>query len=224
MTNSKQNRTNTGGRPLSYDPNLVHEIISAGLADSIPAADLDAAFVKEMLCSEHGVKGSIRQEALESLVVAAHAEIAEAESQALLKVLPDDIAHAVDAAVAAAGRDLLLVVARQHVAAQAIADKTCQELRADKRNAQYRIADLEGNLAEEREACKTLARERDVMAVQLTKVQEELRAAQAEMERLARESSGMDRLLAEFRNPANRDDILAALSDIIGNPLPLPAE
>ena len=221
MTTLNQNQTNAGGRPLSYDPGLVRGIIAEGLAAGISAGDLDATFVKEKLCGEHGVKGSIRQEALKSLVLAAHAEIAEAENQALLKALPGGIAPAVNDAVAAAGRELLLIVARQHAASQAIADQRCEELRADKRNAQHRIADLEGDLAEQKEARLALARERDAMAQNLTEAQEELRMAHAEVERLNHEPSGVERLLAELRNPKIRNDIRTMLSDIAAS-LPPP--
>ncbi|SER47954.1 hypothetical protein SAMN04490244_101198 [Tranquillimonas rosea] len=217
MTKPKQTRINAGGRPLSYDPNFVCEIIEAGLAAGLPAAELDAPYVKEKLCNDHGVKGSIRQEALESLVAAAHAEIVDAENKALLKALPDGIAAAVDEAAAAAGRELLLVLARQHAVSQAVADQTCEELRADKRNAQHRIADLEGCLAEAKEACHTLARERDEMAEELAESQKTLRVAQAEVERLSSEPTGLDHLLAELRDPKNRDGVRAALTEIVAS-------
>ncbi|EAQ04641.1 hypothetical protein OB2597_05145 [Pseudooceanicola batsensis HTCC2597] len=223
MTKTAKNKTNTGGRPHSYDPNLVHQIIADGLAGGTPAAKLDASYVKEKLCTEHGVNGTIRKEALEALVDAVHAEIAEAESRALLKALPGGIASSVDAAVAAAGRELLLVVARQHVTSQGIADKACEELRADKRIAQHRVTELEGDLAEEKTARHKIEQERDAVAQQLADLQEELRVARAEIERLGREPAGFDRLLAELRNPANKADIRAVVSDIMATSSPEPA-
>lgn len=215
MINPKQTKTNAGGRPLSYNSTLVREIIEASLAAGIPAADLDAPFVKEKLCGEHGVKGSIRREKLESLVDAAHAEIADAENKALLKALPDGIAPAVNEAVVAAGRELLLIVARQHSVSQAFADQACEELRADKRNAQHRIADLEGALAEAKEAYHRLARERDEISDQVAELQETLSVTQSEVERLSSKPNSVDRLLAELRNPAIRDDIKAMFADIL---------
>lgn len=215
MIKSKPNKANPGGRPLSYDPTLVREIIAAGLTAGFPAAELDAAFVKEKLCSEHGVKGSIRQEALESLVDAAHAEIVEAENVSLLRELPDGIASAVEHAVAAAGKELLLAVARQHAASQSLADGTCEELRADKRNANHRIAELEGELAAEKEAHLTLKCERDAIAEQLGEAKNNLGMAQAEVARLSFETRSLDRLFAELRNLVNHDDIRATLTEII---------
>lgn len=72
MSKKAQSKSNPGGRPLSYDPRLVHEIILKGIEAGVPAADLDAAFDKAKLCSEHNVKDTIRQERLEGLVQAVH--------------------------------------------------------------------------------------------------------------------------------------------------------
>lgn len=224
MTKSKQRKDSAGGRPLSYDPNLVHEIIYYGLANDIPAADLDASYVKERLLSKHGVKVTIRPEALKSLVEEAHAEIKEAKNIVLLKSLPDGVAAMVQKAIAVVGQELLLLVARQHASSQAMADATCQEMRADKRNAQYRITELEGELADERQTRNTLKKERDGLVEKLANVQEELRIALADMERLSAEPSSVDRLLAELRNPKVRNDIRATLSDIIAYPAPPAAE
>jgi len=224
MTKTMKNKTNTGGRPHSYDPNLVHQIIASGLASGIPATTLDALYVKEKLCAEHGVKDSIRQEALETLVDAVHTEIAETESNALMRALPDGIASAVDAAVGAAGRELLLIVARQHAKSRDIADQTCEEMRADKRIAQHRVTELEGDLAEEKKARHLIEQNRDMIAKQLVEVQEELRVAQAEIERLGREPAGIDRVLAQLRDPAIKADIRATFLDIVANSAPAPAE
>ncbi|MCZ4262603.1 hypothetical protein O4G76_17335 [Limimaricola sp. G21655-S1] len=221
MTKTNQNKSNTGGRPLSYDPNLVHEIISAGLASGLPAADLDASYVKERLCGEYGVKGSIRQETLESLVETAHAEIREAENRALLAKLPKGTAAAVSAAVAATEKELLLVVAQQHAGSLTLAKQECDELRADKRNAQNCMAILEGALAEKEVATRALEKERDKLAGDLAKAHEELRIARADLERLTSEQSGVGRLFAELRNPENREDIRAVLADLVA---PAPSE
>ncbi len=218
MKKPKQNKYNTGGRPLSYDPDLVREIIETGLAVGTPVSDLDASFVKEKLCNDHGVKGSIRQEALESLVGSVHSEIFEAENKKMLSALPDGIATAVDMAVADAGRELLLAIARQHATSQAIAEQMCEELRADKRNAQHRIAALEGDLAEAEEAFHALALERDEMAKHLAELKKALERAQAEVERLSKEPNSVDRLLTELRDPAIRGDIRAALAEIASTP------
>lgn len=224
MTNRNDSETDTGGRPTSYDVSLVHKIVSEGLATGIPASNLDANYVLKELSSKHGVSPKIRKESLQGHVDAAHEEIQEATNKALLKALPHEIAAAVDEAVAAVGREFLLMVARQHVASMAIADQACEELRTDKRNAKHRIMHLEDDLVTEKEASRTLEWERNAIAGQLAEVQENLRIVEADMERFNREPSGFDRLLEELRNPAIREDIRAALSDIIANPSEPPPE
>lgn len=207
ITNLKPN-----GRPHSYDPNLVHKIVADGLASGLPAADLDARWVRQTLCDEYGAKPTIRLEALDSLVVAAHAEIRQAETQAVITALPDSAVSAVNDAVTTVREALLLLVARQRSAAFVAAEAKGEELRADKRIARYRIADLEGALAEEQEMSCRIAGERDKLAEQVSTAQEELREAQAELDRLRRETQGVDRLLAGLRHPAAIEDLRAALS------------
>ena len=126
--------------------------------------------------------------------------------------------------MAAVGREFLLLVAWQHAASVTIADQACEELRVDKRNAKHRIMHLEDELAAEKEASRTLECERNAIAGQLAEVQEKLRIAEADMERFNREPSGFDRLRAELRNPAIREDIRELFSDIIGNPSAPPEE
>ena len=195
MIKSNVRKNSAGGRPTSYDPNLVHAVISEGLAEGIPAADLDTAYVKEKLVKEMGVKATVRPETLKGHVAAAHAEIVETENKKLLAALPEGIATAVDKSVAATGKELLLVVARQHLASQTWAEKVCDELREDKRNAQHRIAELEGQLVREKETQKRLLGERNTLAEQLATVQEELRIARSDLERLSDAPNGFEQIL-----------------------------
>lgn len=215
MEKSKHSKNSNGGRPLSYDPDLVHDIIAKGLSEGMSPSELDLGYVKEKLHQNHGVTDTIRKEALETLVKAAHAEITEANNQALLATLPNGIAAAVSTAMAATEREFMLVVARQHSTSQAMADRKCEELRTDKRNAQYRVIELESELAEEKAARKEIAEERESLLEELAKVREDLRIARTDMERINSEPAGVDRLLAELRNPKIRDDIRATLSEII---------
>lgn len=224
MAKRNSSETGTGGRPTSYDLNLVHKIVSEALSSGLPKSTLDANYVLKELTGKHGVSPNIRKESLQDHVDAAHGEIQEVKNTALLKALPDDIAAAVDEAVAAVGQEIRLVVAHQHAASVAIADQACEELRTDKRNAKHRIVHLEGDLAKEKEARGTLEMERDAIAAQLAEVKEKLRIAEADMERFSREPSGIDRLLAELCNPAIREDIRAALSHLTANPSATAAE
>lgn len=215
MEKSKHTKSSNGGRPHSYDPALVHNIITKGLAEGMSLTDLSLGYVKEKLRKEHGVTDTIRKEALETLIEAAHTEITETKNQALLAALPNEISAAVSSAMAATEREFMLVVARQHSTSQAMADRKCEELRTDKRNAQYRVIELESELAEEKAARKEIAEERESLLEELAKVREDLRIARTDMERINSEPAGVDRLLAELRNPKIRDDIRATLSEII---------
>lgn len=224
MAKRNSSETGTGGRPTSYDLNLVHNIVSEGLASGFPKSKLDANYVLKELTGKHGVSPNIRKDSLQDHVDAAYGEIQEVKNTALLKALPNDIAAAVDEAVAAVGQEIRLMVARQHAACMAIADQACEELRTDKRNAKHRVMHLEEDLAEEKEARGALETERDAIAAQLAEVQEKLRIAEADMERFSREPSGIDRLIAELRDPAIREDIRAAFSQITADPSAPPAK
>lgn len=153
-------RKNPVGRPTSYDPKLVRAIIMEGMADGTPAAEIDVPFVKRILCEYHGVSGQIREDSLGKLIVALHKELAEEEWKRLMKGLPDAVVPAVDEVVAAMRQDLLLLVGRQNAACQATADQECEELRVDKRNANWRIAQLESALKEQGAELAAFARAR----------------------------------------------------------------
>ena len=68
----------------------------------------------------------------------------EDERRRLLQSLPDTSTPAVDAMIAAMRQELLLLIARQNDDCRSAADWDCEELRADKRNANWRIAELGG--------------------------------------------------------------------------------
>ena len=171
----------------------MREIIEVDLAVGTPASDLNASFVKVKLCDGHGVKGSITQEMLESLVGAVHSENIEAENKKMSNALPDGIETAVEMAA-------------------------CEELRADRRNAQHFIAALEGDLAEAEEAFHALALERDEMAKHIAGLKKTLEGAHAELERISKAPCGVDRPLTELHDPAIRGDIWAALAEIAATP------
>ncbi|SEM81031.1 hypothetical protein SAMN04488011_101557 [Palleronia pelagia] len=149
----------------------------------------------------------------------AHAEIREAENQALLSALPKGIPEEVNSAVAAVERELLLVVARQNSASQVISEQKCEELRADKRNAQHRIAELEGTLATKSEEVHQLEHDRTKLAADLLEARNELHAAKAEIEKLSERPNEMERLFSGLRDPSMQDHIRDLLTDIIQNSL-----
>jgi flagellar biosynthesis chaperone FliJ len=223
MTNERNNKS-AGGRPKGYDPRLVHQIIAKGLQSGMKVADLDAAYVKSTMCNEHNVKDTFRKEPFEELVSICHAEFAEAENKRLIDALPTDVAPAMDEVVVAAGRELLLLLARQNAVCQANAEKACDDLRSEKRNAQFRINELEVAIADQRHEIEEVIKQRDKAEARAVKSEKEVRAAQAELDRLRRETNSIDRLLAELREPSVRNDIRTALSEIITTPVALSAK
>ena len=223
LTNRKTNRVSktnkqaksAGGRPTSYDPKIIHTIVAEALNAGVPADEIDTLYVKGKLVREEGMKPTVRPETLASHVAAAHADIAEAENRKLLHELPDGIVSAVDNSVAAAGKELLLVVARQHAVSQALAEQVCDELRQDKRNAQHRAAELEGQLAEAKETQNQLELEKSELAEQLATVQEELRIALFDLERLKEGPSVLEQFLDVLGNQEHQHEIRAALAQFI---------
>jgi flagellar biosynthesis chaperone FliJ len=217
MTNESNNK-NVGGRPKGYDPRLVHQIIAEGLKSGMKAADLDAAYVKSTMCNEHNVKDTFRKEPFEQLVSSCHAEFAEAENKILVDALPIDVAPAIDKVVVAAGRELLLLLARQNAVCQENAEEACVDLRADKRNAQFRINELEVSVADQQHEIEEIGKRRDKAEARAVEAEKQAHAAQAELDRLRRETNSIDRLLAELRKPSVRNDIRTAFSEIIAKP------
>lgn len=219
MTKRTQN-TNLGGRPKSYVPDLVHKIVLEFIEDGVSVSEIDGAMVKNQLCEHHGVSKQIRPEPLQELVEAILAEISDEERQSLLASLPEGIASAIDDAMATAGRELLLLVARQNTACKSAADAECEVLRADKRNANWRIAKLESELKERSLELSNLEQERDAALAHAEKLAEERDAALNELDRLGRDTSTVDRLLTELRDPAIRGEIRAAIAEIAATPEP----
>ncbi len=210
------------GRPKSYSPELVHAIMAQSIDEGIPIADIRADLVKTKMCEDHGVSDTIRQESLEKLVDAMRAEFIEEEHKTLLKGVPGAVVATVEEAVAAAGRELLLIVARENAACKVAADLECEVLRQDKRNANWRISELETALENQAGATQQLERDWNAAVTQLADAHQQLRAIQAEIERVRQETGPVDRLLAELRNPAVQDDIRAALAEIVTTLRPVP--
>jgi chromosome segregation ATPase len=213
MTKQNQN-TNQGGRPKSYAPDLVRKIVLELIEAGVAPSEIDSSAVKDKLCEHHGVSKQIRPEPLQELVEAILAEIAEEEARALLASLPEGVAASVDAAMAAAGQELQLLVARQNAACKKAADAECEILRTDKRNANWRIAELEALLKERERDLFQLETERDAAMARAEEVTAERDVALEEVAKLRHETGTVDRLVAELRDPANWDGIRSALAEI----------
>ena len=214
MTNQAA-KTNLGGRPKSYSPDLVRNIVLEFIEGGATPAHIDAARVKAQLCEHHGVSKQIRPEPLQELVEATITEISEEERRSLLTSLPDHVSLAVDDAMAAVGRELMLLVARHNAACKNAADAECEVLRADKRNANWRVAQLEADLQERAAQLSAVEQERDEALARVDELIEERNAALQETEQREREIGAVDRLLTEVRDPANQDVIRALQAEVV---------
>ena len=204
-----------GGRPKTYTPCQVRAVIGALVAEGSTIEQITAKMVKARLCADHGISQGIREDSLAALVAQIREENAEDERRRLLKALPESVTPVVEDMVASVRQELLLLVARQNDVCRTAAERECEDLRADKRNANWRIAELEAEIARKDEAFLQLERERDAARSELADLREEHRLARGEIERLGRETGALDRLLSELRDPRVRTEIREAFSEIV---------
>jgi hypothetical protein len=172
----------SGGRPKHYTPEQVWEVVEKMIKDGRVADEIDARSVKPLLCDLHGVSPGIREESLAPLVEHVLGERAKEEREALLKSLPGSVTHAVDEALGGLKLELLMLVGRQNAICLATANEECEVLRADKRNAQFRIAELEAAVEDQIAEMQRLEEERDAATAELHQAREELQAAQSRLE------------------------------------------
>lgn len=218
---AKTNSKNSGGRPPHFTPEQVSKVIDALLAEGHPADKIDGKKVREMLITKFDVSGGIREEAVARVVEQIIEDRAEAECRALLKALPASVGPQVDHVLSGVKKDLMLLVARENAVCVSAAEKECEELRADKRNANWRITELETSVEDQAGELAALGAERDALAADLALAREDLLKAQAELARRGRQASTADRLVAELRDPAVRGDLRAVLAELVAPP---PAE
>lgn len=215
---AKTSSKNAGGRPANFSPEQVSDAIDLMLAEGHPVHEINGNTVKAMLVARFGATPGIREEAVEKVATQILEMRKKEENRELLKALPASVEPAVDAVLANMKRDLMLLIARENAVCVEAADKECQTLRADKLNANWRIADLEARGQEQGKELKMLAAARDDLAAELAQTRDEVRAAQAEIERRGREATTVDRLLTELRDPAVRSDLRAALAELVAAP------
>lgn len=211
---------NSGGRPKNYTLEQVWDVVEKMIKSGCSVDEINARSVKPLLREIYGVSHGIRVDALASDVELVLGEHAKEEREALLKSLPGPVTQAVDESLGALKLELLMLVGRQNAACLAAANEECEVLRADKRNAQFRIADLEATVEDQTSEIQRLEEERDAAMAELDQVREELQAALSRVEMHAREATTVDRLLTELRDPAVRNDVRAVLAEIVKESVP----
>ena len=206
---------NTGGRPTQYTVDQIREAIRSLLGEGLSTEQIDAKCVKLKLCSLFDVSTGINEQSLQTHVTHVLAELAEDEQRALLKSLPAAVVPAVDEMMADLKKRLLLLVGQQNSICQKAAAVEAEELRQDKKNANWRIAELEAEVADLRDSIASLQQKGISLATQLNEAKENLALAEAELTSKAQSSSTVDLLLAELREPSVRDAISNSLRELV---------
>lgn len=191
------------------------QVVDKMIKDGVSVDAINARSVKPLLCDLFGVSPGIREDSLATVVEHVLAERAKGEREALLKALPEAVASAIDDAVAALKLDLLVLVGHQNASCRAIATEECEVLRADKRNAQFRILELEATVQDQAAEMQRLEEERDAVKADLDHARQELDATRSKLESNVDEATAVDRLLTELRSPAVQSDIRALLTEIV---------
>lgn len=206
---------NTGGRPTQYNVDQIREVILSLLAEGLSTDQIDARSVKLKLCSLFDVSSGINEQSLQTHVTHVLAELAEDEQRDLLKSLPRSVEPAVDEMMAGLKKSLLLLVGQQNNICQKAAAVEAEELRQDKKNANWRIAELEAQVIELRDSIASLQQKGITLVEQLNEAKKNLGLAEAELTSKAQSSSTVDLLLAELREPSVRDAISNSLRELV---------
>lgn len=206
---------NTGGRPTQYSVDQIREVILSLLAEGLSTDQIDAKSVKLKLCSLFDVSSGINEQSLQTHVTHVPAELAEDEQRDLLKSLHRSVEPAIDEVMAGLKKSLLLLVGQQNSICQKAAVVEAEELRQDKKNANWRIAELEAQVIELRDSIASLQQKGITLVEQLNEAKKNLGLAEAELTSKAQSSSTVDLLLAELREPSVRDAISNSLRELV---------
>ena len=206
-----------GGRPLSYPPEYVYEIVERLLEAGMPTSRIDAALVKDELCTTYGVKGTIRMESLERLVEDATAELKRHQDRALLDALPETVSASIDHFMNGARDAFAIMVAEQNAKCLAAANRQCEELRSDKRSAQWHVVDLEARITELQKDKQALVEERDLRNAEAADLREKVKMLEDEVNR-SRGASAMAQLLIDrLQGGASDEEIPETGTQVPGN-------
>jgi septal ring factor EnvC (AmiA/AmiB activator) len=206
---------NRGGRPAHYTLEQVSTAIERLLSSGCSTDEICAKTVKPHLTEYFGVSRGIRDDALERAVEQILKARTEAEHRALLKALPDSVPSDVDTVLQHVRTEILLLIAQQNAVCEGLAEKAVDELRTDKRNAHWRIAELETKIEDQAHEIETLVADRDRVGAELESARDEVRRLKSELDGFEKDAIAVDRLLAALRAPDVQSDLRAALTEIV---------
>lgn len=217
MVNDTTNKSR-GGRPAQYNLQQIHTILQCLLSDGLVPEQIDTKLVKSKLCSLFDVSPGINEQSLHAHVVQALEEISDEKDRSILAALPKSVDPAVDDIVTELKRHLLLLIGQQNAVCQHEAEREVEVLRLDKRNANWRISELETEVtdlvarnAELQAKCETFQTELQTAAAMQTKLETELKQRKQNV-------TIVDQFLSELREPALREVLLTTMREIASAP------
>lgn len=216
MTKKQENAVT--GRPKSYDNDLLRKAVKELLANGTSSQDINEKNTKLILCEKYGVANSINTSSLARHVEGMLQELAVEEKRELLAALPTGTVSAVGDVLAGMQEAFLLMIARQNTLCQQNAEDECKELRQDKVNANWRIAELEGKTEDFETVIANLELTQQGKDAEIIAANMEIATLKADLDLRVRETSSLDRLVQELRDPSIRNDLRSALSEILAQP------
>jgi len=211
-----QQKMNHGGRPNGYSIDQVRAVFGKLILGGEAITDISAKSTKAGLVSDFGVSDGIDVRSLETMVEFVRREAIQSERELLIRSLPTSVDVPVQAMIEDLRQNLLILLARQRNDFQVEANRACQDLTQDKKNANWRIAELEGLLDAETKTVGQITQERDAARAEAVEAAGERDAAQSMLAMREREADPMNRLIAQLQDPSVRSDIRDMLADIAG--------
>lgn len=203
-----------GGRPAQYTLEQIHTVLVALLADGLLPEEIDAKLVKSKLCSYFDVSPGINEQSLLAHVLQVLADISGERERSILAALPKSVDPAVDEMLAELKRHLLLLVGQENAVCQQEATREVEVLRLDKRNANWRISELETKVTDLVARNTELQAKFDAMQADLATAGQTQMKLETELSRKTQSVTMTDQFLAELREPGFRDAILKTIREI----------
>jgi hypothetical protein len=207
-----------GGRPAQYTLEQIHTILVALLADGLMPEEIDAKLVKSKLCSYFDVSPGINEQSLLAHVLQVLADISGEQERSILAALPKSVDPAVDEMLAELKRHLLLLVGQENAVCQQEATREVEVLRLDKRNANWRISELETKVSDLVESNSELQAKCKALQADLEKAAATRAKLETELNQKTQSVTMIDQFLNELREPVFRDAILKTMREITSAP------
>ena len=207
-----------GGRPAQYNLEQIHTVLIALLADGLLPEEIDAKLVKSKLCSYFDVSPGINEQSLHAHVLQVLADISGEQERSILAALPKSVGPAVDEMLAELKRHLLLLVGQENAVCQQEATREVEVLRLDKRNANWRISELETKVTDLVARNTELQAKFDALQADLATAGQTQMKLETELSRKTQSVTMIDQFLNELREPGFRDAILKTIREITSAP------